>query len=73
MQRNDSWIVELMQSGYSQSSVLCKKSADMRQLSRMLASAEQFNGRHFVSLANQFKVSTGAMAIRLEELELVSK
>lgn len=44
-----------------------------RQLSRMLASAEQYNGCHFVSLANQFKVSTGAMAIRLEELELVSK
>lgn len=44
-----------------------------RQLSRMLASAEQYDGCHFVSLANQFKVSTGAMAIRLEELELVSK
>lgn len=48
-------------------------SVPRRQLSRMLASAEQYNGCHFVSLANQFKVSTGAMAIRLEELELVQK
>lgn len=47
-------------------------SVTRRQLSRMLASAEQYNGRHFVSLANQFKVSTEALAIRLEELELVS-
>lgn len=44
-----------------------------RQLSRLLASAEQYNGRHFVSLANQFKVSTQAMAIRLEELDLVAR
>lgn len=36
-----------------------------------LASATQFNGRHFVSLAEYFEVSVGAMAIRLEELALV--
>lgn len=47
-------------------------SVTRRQLSRMLASAEHFNGRHFISLANQFKVSPEAMAIRLEELALVS-
>lgn len=43
-----------------------------RQLSRLLASAEQYNGLQFKSLASQFKVSTEAMAIRLEELELLA-
>ena len=42
-----------------------------RDLSRVLASAEQFDGRHFASLARQFCVSIEAMAIRLEELGLV--
>jgi Zn-dependent peptidase ImmA (M78 family) len=42
-----------------------------RNLSILLASAEQFNGAQFKSLASQFKVSIGAMAIRLEELELL--
>ena len=51
---------------------LKKKATALRQLSKMLASAEHYNGRHFVSLANQFKVSTEAMAIRLEELELLA-
>jgi hypothetical protein len=44
----------------------------LRHLSRMLVSAERFNGRHFVSLADQFRVSIEAMAIRIEELELVA-
>lgn len=43
-----------------------------RQLSRLLASAEQFNGLQFKSLARQFRVSTEAMAIRLEELDLLA-
>lgn len=43
-----------------------------RDLSRLLASAERYNGRHFVSLAAQFRVSTESMAIRLEELELIA-
>ncbi len=34
----------------------------------VLASAESFRGRHFDSLAKQFRVSQGAMAIRLKEL-----
>ncbi len=51
---------------------LKEKVTSLRQLSRMLASAEHYNGRHFISLANQFRVSTGAMAIRLEELELLA-
>lgn len=58
--------------GTSAREVQVDGSVTLRKLSRMLASAEQYNGRHFVSLANQFKVSPGAMAIRLEELELVS-
>ena len=43
-----------------------------RDLSRMLASAERYNGRHFVSLATQFRVSIESMAIRLEELALLA-
>lgn len=49
-----------------------KKITTLRQLSRVLASVEQYNGLHFVSFANQFKVSPEAMAIRLEELELLA-
>ncbi len=43
----------------------------LHQLSRLLASVERYNGHHFISLANQFRVSIEAMAIRLEELELL--
>lgn len=42
-----------------------------RQLTRVLASSERFNGRHVVPLHQQFRVSREAMAIRLEELALV--
>ncbi len=48
------------------------KCKTLRQLSKMLASAEHYNGLQFISLANQFRVSTEAMAIRLEELELLA-
>lgn len=41
-----------------------------RHISRALASATQFNGRNFVSLAEYFGVSVQTMAIRLEELKL---
>jgi hypothetical protein len=51
---------------------LKKKCKTLRHLSRLLADAEQYNGLHFTSLAKQFRVSTEAMAIRLEELELVA-
>lgn len=44
----------------------------LRQLSRLIAGAEQYNGLHFISLADQFLVTDEAMAIRLEELGLVS-
>jgi len=58
--------------GLSDFMELKEKVKPLRQLSKMLASAEYYNGRHFVSLANQFRVSTEAMAIRLEELELLA-
>lgn len=50
---------------------LKKKHMSLRQLSRMLVSTKRYNGRQFNSLADQFRVSTEAMAIRLEELELL--
>lgn len=42
-----------------------------RDLSRFVANTKYFAGRHFQSLSEQFGVSIGAMAIRLEELELI--
>jgi len=51
---------------------LCNKCKTLRQLSRLLASAKQYNGVQFISLADQFLVSDEAMAIRLEELGLVA-
>ena len=51
---------------------LRKDCKTLRDLSRILACAMSYNGLHFVSLASQFKVSTEAMAIRLEELGLVA-
>jgi IrrE N-terminal-like domain len=50
---------------------LSKECKTLRDLSRILASSEYFNGRHFISLAKQFDVSDEAMAIRLEELKLL--
>ena len=43
-----------------------------RDLSRLLAGATRYDGVHFVSLAEQFGVSVEAMAIRLEELKVVT-
>lgn len=57
--------------GYDDYGSLMRKCKSLRDLSRVLASTERYNGRHFTSLANQFKVSVVAMAIRLEELGLV--
>ena len=42
-----------------------------RHLARALAATESYNARPFQSLATQFRVSVGAMAIRLEELGLL--
>ncbi len=44
-----------------------------RELSRHLASTTRFNGQGIVSLAEQFQVSVEAMAIRIEELDLVDQ
>lgn len=44
----------------------------LRDLAKVLASTESYNGLRFLSLAKQFRVSTGAMAIRLEELGLLN-
>ena len=43
----------------------------LRELSRKLASTESFTGKRFSSLSKRFGVSIEAMAIRLEELDLV--
>ena len=43
----------------------------LRDLTRILASAKQFDGKHFHSLSDAFGVSAEAMAIRLEEVGLV--
>ncbi len=43
----------------------------LRHVSRKLAGATYYNGRHFVSLSESFGISAEAMAIRLEELKLV--
>lgn len=51
---------------------LMNKCKTLRQLSKVLASAQHYNGLQFISLSNQFRVSTEAMAIRLEELELLA-
>lgn len=48
-----------------------KKMKTPRDISMILASAERYNGRSVVSLAKQFHVSVIAMAIRLEELDLL--
>lgn len=53
-------------------SELKKKCKTLRDLSRRLASTERYNGRQIRSLAAQFRVSIETMAIRLEELELLS-
>ena len=49
-----------------------KKCQTLRDLSRILAKVEYYNGLYFTSLSNQFRVSPEAMAIRLEELELLA-
>lgn len=42
-----------------------------RELARILAKAERYNTRHVIPLFKQFKVSVEAMAIRIEELDLI--
>lgn len=57
--------------GFLNKEELTKKVRSKKELARLLASNVQYHSRTFESLASQFRVSVGAMAIRLEELELV--
>jgi|AMFO01.1.fsa_nt_gi hypothetical protein len=50
-----------------------ERCGSLRGVSLMLAKADHYNGRFFPSLADQFRVSPLAMAIRLEELGLIEK
>jgi Zn-dependent peptidase ImmA (M78 family) len=50
-----------------------KKHKTLRHISRLLAGTKSYGGRNLYSLANQFRVSIEAMAIRLEELDLIEK
>ena len=50
---------------------LLEKCRDHRVLSRLLADANFYNSRSVISMAQRFNVSTEAMAIRLEELDLI--
>lgn len=53
-------------------SELKKKCKTIRDLSRLLASTGRYDGMQFPSLADQFRVSIETMAIRIEELALLS-
>jgi hypothetical protein len=50
---------------------LRKKVRNKRDLSRIIAKCEYYNFRPFNSMAKIFQVSVEAMAIRLEELDLI--
>lgn len=51
---------------------LQKRCRSERDLARMLAAAQRYNGVHFKSLSERFGVSIEAVAIRLEQLSLVA-
>jgi len=51
---------------------LMAKKNSLRSISRILAKTEQYNNQYFNSLSKQFRVSAETMAIRLEELKLIS-
>jgi len=52
-------------------SKLKKKYKTRRDISRLLAGTKSYGGRNVYSLADQFRVSVEAIAIRLEELSLI--
>ena len=52
---------------------LNKKCRTTRDLAKLLAITETYAGRRFKSLSRLFRVSTEAMAIRLEELNLIGR
>lgn len=57
--------------GYVNVEELKAKSTNRRNLALILASSVSYGGQNFNSMAQRFKVSNEAMAIRLEELELL--
>lgn len=65
---NEATVFALNQTSVQAFRAECK---DLRGLARFIAAAEFFNGKSFISMAKLFRVSVGAMAIRLEELGLV--
>lgn len=58
--------------GYGDYPAAVNRFKTLRELSKELASTERFNGLQFRSLASYFNVSVEAMAIRIEELDLIS-
>jgi hypothetical protein len=50
---------------------LMRAGPDSMLFAASVACAQRFNGRHFKSLADEFNVSTSAMALRIRELGLV--
>lgn len=50
---------------------LKRECKNIRELSRKLSSTESYDGHRFESLAQRFNVSVQAMAIRLEQLNLL--
>lgn len=50
---------------------LRRKCTSLRHLSRIMADADHCAGKFFVTMADRFRVSNEAMAIRLEELHLL--
>lgn len=58
--------------GYESLKQLEERYRSKRDLTRMLAAAQRYNGAHFRSLSERFGVSIEVMAIRLEELRLLA-
>ena len=52
---------------------LMRAGPESRKFAAAVASTERFNGQHFVSLADEFKISVSAMAIRVRELRLIEE
>ena len=57
---------------YKNITELLKKAKNRDGLAQILASTELYNGNQIISMAKQFGVSVGAMAIRLDELDLLT-
>jgi len=65
---NQNTVFELGEHSVSDFRARCR---NLHGLARFLANVESFRGRPFNSISKVFSVSVGAMAIRLEELDLI--